>query len=535
MQRFTALYNALDTTTRTTEKLAALEKYFVEAPAADAAWALYFLTGRKLQRAVSTRFLREWVSAESGVPLWLVEACYDAVGDLAEALALLLPEHASGTELSLSDVVEQRLIPLRTLQPGEQQSLLVATWREFDTPQRLLWHKLITGEFRVGVARTLVAKALAAVARVAPALMAHRLMGHWEPTEADYRRLLTGDAEGADPGQPYPFFLAHPLEDTLEDLGSIDDWQAEWKWDGIRAQLLRRERQVLVWSRGEELMTDRFPEVRDIGRMLPEGTVLDGEILAWRGDKPLIFGVLQRRIGRKKLTPKILSDAPVVFMAYDLLEFEGKDVRAWPLEQRRAQLELISGALKEQTDLKLSPVVRAESWDQLREQQSRARELLVEGLMLKRRCSAYGVGRPKGDWWKWKVDPYQMDAVLMYAQGGHGRRASLYTDYTFGVWHEGQLVPVAKAYSGLTDEEIREVDSFIRRNTLDRFGPVRVVKPELVFELAFEAIQASTRHKCGLAVRFPRMARWRKDKKPEDADSLENLRALLRSVEARAG
>jgi len=564
MQLFTRLFNDLDTTTRTVEKVQALERYFAAASPRDAAWALYFLIGRKVKRAVNTGLLSEWLSAETGLPLWIIDESYDAVGDLSETLALLLPNRADqfaeaatttvstgllfsheelldgylgrhrpldeptsdDAAMPLHRLVEERIVPLKNL-PVEAQRIVVArTWRELDAQQRFLWHKLIMGEFRVGVARTLVARALANVANVPPEIMAHRLMGQWEPTADDYLHLLEPSSGKSDPGQPYPFFLAHPLEVDPHDLGELDEWQAEWKWDGIRAQLLRRLDQVVLWSRGEELVTDRFPEVAAVGAALPNGVVLDCEVVSWRDERPLPFAALQRRIGRINLSAKVLDEAPVIFMAYDLLELEGIDVRTSTLIERRAKLEALVAHLPAGLALRLSPLIEPGSWDALVELHRTARERNVEGIMLKRRESAYGVGRPKGNWWKWKVDPLAIDAVLIYAQPGHGKRASLFTDYTFGVWHEGELVPVAKAYSGLTDAEIRQVDAFIRRNTLERHGPVRIVRPELVFELHFEGVQLSTRHRSGLAVRFPRMHRWRLDKKPEEADTLDALRAM---------
>lgn len=531
MQRFTKLFNELDSTTRTAEKVRALQRYFETAEPADAAWGLYFLTGRKIKRAVNTRLLREWIIAATGLPGWLIEESYDAVGDLAEALALLLPDQGASTSLPLHRIVAERILPLRELPPEAQQQLVAETWHLLDARQRLVFHKLIMGEFRFGVAATLVARALANVAGIPAAEMSHRLMGHWEPTADDYRALLGGGSGLESIARPYPFFLAHPLESSLESLGNLRDWQAEWKWDGIRAQLIRRQGQVLIWSRGEELVTDRFSEIRAVGQALPEGTVLDGEILAWRGELPLPFAVLQRRIGRKSVGPKLLAEAPVALMAYDLLELDGRDIRSKQLLERRKLLERLVAALRHPA-IRISPTVSAATWEQLEAIRGEARERVVEGLMLKRGDSPYGVGRPKGVWWKWKIAPLSVDAVLIYAQRGSGRRASLYTDYTFGVWHEGQLVPVAKAYSGLTDAEIAEVDAFVRHHTLERFGPVRVVRPELVFELHFEGIQTSTRHKSGLAVRFPRMARWRKDKTAAEADTLEAMHALARIYSA---
>lgn len=563
MKRFTQLFCELDQTTRTNEKVAALEKYFRETAPPDAAWALQFLCGRTLPRAVPTKTLWELTVAESNLPGWMLEECHDAVGDMAETIALVLPESGTGTSSSLSELVQQRLIPLRQLPEHARRNLLLKTWRELNSTERLVWNKLITGNFRVGVARTLVIRSLAAVANIEPAVMAHRVMGPWKPTAEDFQRLMNGEVLSFEVAKPYPFFLASPIEikitkdESLDALGDVSDWQAEWKWDGIRAQLIHRAAETLIWSRGDEMVTDTFPEIVEAGNFLPDGTVLDGEILAWKNDAPLPFAKLQRRLGRKQVAARTLADFPVAFLAYDLLELEGNDFRAEPLRSRRLELEkllkitfakfseaaienipdasetpLLRGfeIKSEQTrifPIQLSPVLRAHSWSELADLQSEARARGVEGLMLKRRSSPYGFGRQRGDWWKWKIDPHVIDAVLIYAQRGHGRRASLYSDYTFGVWENGELVPVAKAYSGLTDDEIHQVDSFVRHNSKEKFGPVRIVKPELVFELAFEGIQKSSRHKAGVAVRFPRMNRWRRDKKPADADSLDNLRALV--------
>ena len=452
--------------------------------------------------------------------------------------------------------MEQRLLPLKALPEGARRELLVQTWRELDVHERFVWNKLITGNFRTGVARTLVIRALAQVAGIEPAVMAHRVMGAWKPTAEDFVRIMS-DTPG-DIARPYPFYLASPLElqvgkgESLGHLGPLSEWLVEWKWDGIRAQLIRRGGETLVWSRGDEMISDAFPELLEAGKSLPNGTVLDGEILAWKGDGPLPFAQLQRRLGRRQVAPRTRTDFPIAFVAYDLLELAGADLRAQPLEARRRSLEALIAAAGERlpaprepsaapmlpglepeprsvetkSPLRLSALVDAPSWQALTTLQSTARARGVEGLMLKRRSSPYAVGRPRGDWWKWKIEPFVIDAVLILAQRGSGRRANLYTDYTFGLWEKGRLVPIAKAYSGLTDAEILEVDAFVRRHSTEKFGPVRIVKPELVFELAFEGIQKSTRHKAGVAVRFPRMKRWRHDKKPADADTLETLRAL---------
>jgi DNA ligase-1 len=524
VKAFAELYTALDETTKTNEKVAALKNYFSSVPPEDAAWAVNFLIGRRPKRLLESRKLAQWAMEEAGIPDWLFSESYNAVGDFAETMALLLPPAETSTNLPLRYWVEERLLSLRDAPDEIRRSSLASSWREMDERQRFTWNKLITGEFRVGVSQSLVVRALAEASGVSTETIAHRLMGEWQPTPQFWKELVAPEASSADASRPYPFFLAYPLEGALEDLGDIGEWQVEWKWDGIRAQLIRRQGQTYLWSRGEELITDRFPELGVLGALLPEGTVIDGEVLPWKEGVPLSFAQMQRRIGRKLLGQKILSEVPVVLIGYDLLEREGADIREEPLEQRRAHLEALAPP---NSALVLSPIVESASWEELKKLRGESRERRVEGFMLKRRNSPYRVGRRRGDWWKWKIDPYSVDAVLIYAQHGSGRRASLFTDYTFGIWDNGKLVPFAKAYSGLSDEEIREVDAFVRRNTIEKFGPVHAVKPELVFELAFEGIQKSPRHRSGIAVRFPRMARWRHDKKAEEADSVETIRALL--------
>lgn len=532
MKSFTRLYSRLDETTKTKNKVEALVSYFESAEPLDAAWAIYFLSGRKsipeLKRVVKSSLLRSWAASAAGLSDWMFEECYDTVGDLAETIALVLPESGLAIEEPLHLVVEKRLLSLKELEEDAQRLSVLETWSQMDARQRFIYNKLLTGAFRVGVSQKLVTRAIAAVSGLESNVIAHRLMGTWRPTAEFYDALVSPDTMDADSSKPYPFYLAHPLDSELAELGSCDEWCAEWKWDGIRAQLIRREGGTYIWSRGEELVSEQFPEILKSASNLPDGLVLDGEIICYEDDQVLPFSTLQKRLGRKKVGPKILSEAPVVMIVYDLLEHGGEDCRVMPLHQRK---ELLTGVLTSnflKANFIFSPIVEFENWEDLALKRKTSRERRVEGLMLKRLDSEYGVGRKVGDWWKWKVDPYTVDAVLLYAQRGHGRRASLYSDYTFAVWENENLVPFAKAYSGLTDEEIRQVDAFVKRNTRERFGPVRSVKPELVFELAFEGIQESPRHKSGIAVRFPRMSRWRKDKKAEDADTLERVRALLK-------
>jgi DNA ligase 1 len=527
MRRFAALFAALDGTTSTNRKVEALVGYFEDAPPRDAAWAVQFLIGERLKRFIPHALLWRWALDETGLPEWLGAECYSAVGDAGETIALMVDsgeETRAGSEAPLHEWIESRILPLRALDDELKKDAVTSWWRELPLPERFLLNKLLTGEFRVGVSRTLVVRALARAAGVAEPAMAHRLMGTWVPSANAFEALLAEDAP-AEVSRPYPFFLASPLAEAPSTLGARDEWLAEWKWDGIRGQLLRRGGEAWLWSRGEELITERFPEIAAAADALPEGTVLDGEILAFEGGKPLPFSVLQRRIGRLKLTPSVLRAAPIAFIAYDLLEEEGRDIRDAPLSDRRARLaRLIAQA---PPLFRMSEEIDAPSWDELAARRAESRSLGVEGIMLKRRGSPYAVGRRRGDWWKWKIDPYAMDAVLIYAAVGQGRRSTLFTDYTFAVWDAGTLVPVAKAYSGLSDAEIAELDKWIRQNTEDRFGPVRAVTPTQVFELHFEAIAPSPRHKSGIAVRFPRIARWRKDKPAAEADTLESLRALL--------
>lgn len=527
MKAFARLYAALDATTSTRAKLDMLQAYFASADPADAAWAAYFLAGNKPRQVVPVRVLQRLAIELAAIPDWLFDECYQAVGDLAETIAHLLPAAAGETDLPLARWVEERLLPLRGRDESEVRERLAAWWNELDANGRLVCNKLVTGAFRVGVSKQLVIRAIAGAAGLEARTVAERMAGDWHPTAEAYRALIGAASVASAPvGQPYPFFLAHPLQAAPASLGPAADWLAEWKWDGIRAQLVRRGGKTFLWSRGEALVTDRFPEIAEAGARLGDGTVLDGEVLAWRDGAPLPFAKLQQRIGRKTVSAKMLADAPVAFLAYDLIEIEATDIRNRALEDRRRALVYVVRSAADPR-LQLSPAIAADDWDELGRVRAQSRARGVEGLMLKRRDSPYGVGRPRGDWWKWKIDPLSVDAVLVYAQRGHGRRASLYTDYTFAVWHEGALVPFAKAYSGLTDAEIRAVDDYIRRNTVEKFGPVRSVAPKLVMEIGFEGIQRSARHKSGVAVRFPRILRLRLDKPIEEADTLASLHALI--------
>ncbi|MCB0579028.1 MAG: ATP-dependent DNA ligase [Phaeodactylibacter sp.] len=526
MKQFANLYTQLDQTTKTNAKVSALAQYFEEADADDRLWTVAILSHRRPKRTVNSTLLRTWAAELAGIPLWLFEESYHVVGDLSEAIALTLPRQESENKRSLTYWIEY-IKSLGKLEEEEKKQRITAAWQSMDYTERLVFNKLIMGGFRIGVSQKLMVRALSLYTGIDENTLAHRIMGNWDPAETSFEHLILTKDPLEDISKPYPFYLAYALEEEPEELGAPAEWLAEHKWDGIRGQLIVRKDELFVWSRGEELVTDKFPEYHPLAERLPNGTVIDGEILPFKDGRPLTFNDLQTRIGRKNVTKSILKKAPVVMMAYDLLEWQGEDIRHYPLHQRRQLLEEMLKAHEADGILILSETVPFEAWESLAQERENAREHHSEGLMLKRRDSQYKAGRKKGDWWKWKVDPLSIDAVMIYAQRGHGRRANLFTDFTFAVWDGDALVPFAKAYSGLTDKEFREITAWVRRNTRERFGPVHSVEPAYVFEIAFEGIRASGRHKSGVALRFPRISRWRKDKPIREAGTLEELKGML--------
>ena len=536
MKDFAQLFASLDETNKTNAKVSVLKDYFISVSDADKIHTLALFTERKPKRQINATLVKNWAMELANIPQWLFEESYQVVGDLGETIALLLPEGESTHDKSLSDWINE-ITGLGMLPEEERKNWLIDSWQSMTRQERFVFNKILTGSFRVGVSQSLIVKALSEISDLKPAVLTHRIMGNWDPNTFSFHDLIQEEDASDDASRPYPFCLAYAIQETSDqpksaeeienDLGDKALWQAEWKWDGIRAQAIHRKGQLFIWTRGEELATDKFPELHDFILSLPEGTVLDGEAICFSDNKPLPFNVLQTRIGRKNLSKKILADSPMAFIAYDCLELAGDDIRSMPFRHRRSVLEKLHALNPHKDTFQLSPVVEFGSWQQLYELRLQSRENQAEGFMLKKLDSIYQTGRKRGDWWKWKVDPLSVDAVMIYAQKGHGRRADLYTDYTFAVWHEGKLVPFAKAYSGLTDKEIKQVDYFVKRNTLEKFGPVRTVKPELVFEIGFEGINRSTRHKSGIALRFPRILRWRDDKTIKDADSLATIHQLL--------
>lgn len=528
MRQFAELFLNLDRTNKTNEKVDLLRNYFLSANVEDKIWALALFTGRRPSFKVNSRLMQEWAADEAGIPGWLFREGYNSVGDLGETISLVLPAYDNpGNEKSLASWFSY-LNELPFLSEQLKKEHVVNAWKQLTRHEIFVFNKLLAGSFRIGVSQTLVVRAIAEATDVAPNIIAHRIMGKWLPSGTSYDELIYVQNQNDDASRPYPFYLAYAIDDDVSSLGNPADFFAEWKWDGIRSQIIHRNNELFIWTRGEELSTEKFPELHILKSLLPQGIVLDGEIVSYREGRPLPFNVLQTRIGRKNLTKQILQSAPVAFIAYDLLEFNGEDIRSLQQTERRKLLEEIFSKMPNNQWFIISGLLEFTGWDDLKLLHNQSRENAAEGFMLKRKSSTYQVGRRKGDWWKWKINPLSIDAVLVYAQKGHGRRTELFTDYTFAVWdEEKRLVPFAKAYSGLTDKEIAQVDHFVKRNTLEKFGPVRTVTPKLVFEIGFEGINASPRHKSGIAVRFPRILRWRQDKTVDEADTLINLKKIL--------
>lgn len=535
MKEFAQLVYKLGTSTKTNEKLRALREYFSTAEPSDVVWVIAVFSGRRPRRIVNTTLLIELCLEVIKTPGWLFGECYNVVGDLAETITLLLPGNKQLQNKQQDENLSWYLNTFLSIYKESddiKKEFIFNSWNKMDQREIFVFNKLITGSFRIGVSQTMIVNALSQSLDLPSSVIAHRISGNWDPSTTTLNELLYEANANADHSKPYPFYLAYAVEDDPSKLGDINNWSAEWKWDGIRGQIIKRNEQLFVWSRGEELVTDKFPEYQAFAGQLPDGTVLDGEIICldrnveWGVIKPLPFAVLQTRIGRKNISKKQLEEAPVGFIAYDLLEFDGNDLRNEPLTERRRLLTEIIQTIHHPS-LLLSTILEPESWESLADTRSGSRDMGSEGIMLKRKSSPYQSGRKKGDWWKWKIDALTIDAVMVYAQKGSGRRSNLYTDYTFAVRDGEALVPFAKAYSGLTDKEFAQVDSFVRRNSLEKFGPVRTVKPELVFEIAFEGIAASNRHKSGVAVRFPRISRWRRDKTVDEINTLEDLKLML--------
>lgn len=526
MKNFVKLYHRLDENLKTNEKISALVEYLESSNSEDSIWAISFFIGRKPKQTISPRKLKEWILELANIPDWLFDESYNSVGDMIETLTLLLPKSTSSTDKSFHYWIEQKLLSLKTKEERIQKVEMISAWNEMNYKQRIVWNKLITGRFHEGALTKMVVKALSIYSGIDEPIIFNRLMSNWKPSKDFFKAVISHDSKDAAIYKPYPFYLAFQLEDNVENLGDINEWRAEWKWDGIRVQIIKRKGRFFIWSRTEEMMNEKFPELENLGFLIPDGVVIDGEIISWQNGKPKPFSELQKRIRKKSVTKKNINYTPVVIVANDLLEFNGEDIRKETLLKRNRMLNSLVNKISNRR-LLISPKIEANSWRELKEMREESRSRCVGGLILKKIDSQYYEGRKKGYWWKWKIDPLTASAVLIYARRGNGERVNLYSDYTFGIWDGNELVPFAKAYSGLMDEEIHEIDSYVKNNTIEKFGPVCMVKPELVFELAFDGIQKSSRHKSGVTVIFPRINRWRNDKTIKDADNLETIKALI--------
>jgi DNA ligase-1 len=525
MKDFAQLIHALDSTNKTTQKQEAIWDFLQVASEPDKRWFLALFTGKKPKVAIPRNALRQWALEQTQIPEWLFAESYAAVGDLGETIALLLPPPSHQVEHSLSEWIAQ-IAALKQRTDEEKKAFVLESWDSLNTVERFIFNKLLGGSFRIGVASKTLINTLAKFYKLDPSAVAHSISGQWHPEEVEFEALVHGEYTDTALSKPYPFCLAYALDKTLEELGDPADWIVEYKWDGIRSQSIHRSGEVHIWSRGEELVTAQFPEIAHAISQLPLETVIDGELVVYKEGRVQDFNELQKRLGRKKLTHAMLEELPVALIAYDLLEYLGQDLRSRPFHQRRTLLKQLLA--EHPLDLiHLSEQIEFNDWKQLNPLRQDARLRNSEGLMLKSASSLYHAGRKRGDWWKWKLDPLSIDAVLIYAQKGSGRRSAYYTDYTFGVKNGDQIVTIAKAYSGLTDKEIQEVSRFINKNVLEKFGPVRTVRPALVFEIGFEGISFSNRHKSGVALRFPRILRWRRDKTVEDIDHMEEIKKLI--------
>ena len=541
LNKFSKLFEELDSNNSINKKINSLTKYFKSSSNLNNILTIYLLIGKRNKRFISGKSLREYYADIYKMPIWLIETCYAKVGDSAEVISLLLQdkllEKDIEEDVSLDQLINNLLPKLSKLDENQKKSYLKYLWEKNTTDNQLIFNKILTGTFRIGVSKGLVSKAISNMIGIDKSIILHRLMGNFEPNEETYIFLINQNLDQKELSyKPYPFQLAHTFEEKIKELKSVNEFQFETKWDGIRSQIIKRSNNISIWTRGEDLVNETFPELIKIISEFKNDFVLDGEILIWdeNNNCPKDFSLLQKRLGRKSPSSKIQKELPVVFIAFDILEIDGKDIRNKILSERRNILEerFLNSISENQKffskKIKITKLLKIDNWEAVEEAKNSARNINTEGLVIKNKNSKYIPGRKKGFWWKYKIDPMQLDGVLIYARPGSGKRADLYTDYSFAIWENEKLVKFANAYSGLNNKEIRELDKWIRKNTLERYGPVRSVKPELVFEISFDNIQISKRHKSGIALRFPRITKWRKDKNIMDADNLENAMRMIK-------
>ena len=555
---FGNLINNLEQCNSTKKKINLISVFIKDIDPRDGSWILLLLMSTRQKRVITGRRLKDILQASFRMPSWLIDDCFAQVGDSAETISLLWPQLKSeltDANIECSEVynklfnepkeskplhwwMETLLPAIKDATETTQNRLILKLWSDIADQDHYLTNKLITGGFRNGVSKGLVVKSIAQAYELDESTVLERLMKPIEINNIWFQELTHPvSINRTDRGAiPYPFYLASPVEIEKIKETPPADWRLEYKWDGIRGQLIKRDTGAYLWSRGEELVNHVFPEIIEMAENLPDGTVLDGEILCWQKDvrKPMAFASLQRRLGRKTVNKKLLKECPTVFLAYDILEHKSIDIRAYNLRDRLKLLESVQLNYNHPC-LVIDNEKEFAEWEELIQLRDRARLEGAEGLMIKKISSHYLSGRKRGYWWKYKHDPMTLDAVLIYAQAGTGKRANLFTDYTFALWDDSnkyskdrKLVTFAKAYSGLNNSELMELDKWIRTHTIERYGPTRVVEQKQIFEIAFEGVMESKRHKCGLAVRFPRIHRWRIDKPVMEADCIEQAQALLK-------
>ena len=555
---FGNLINNLEQCNSTKKKINLISVFIKDIDPRDGSWILLLLMSSRQKRVITGRRLKDILQASFRMPSWLIDDCFAQVGDSAETISLLWPQLKSeltDANIECSEVynklfnepkeskplhwwMETLLPAIKDATETTQNRLILKLWSDIADQDHYLTNKLITGGFRNGVSKGLVVKSIAKAYKLDESTVLERLMKPIEINNIWFQELTHPvSINRTDRGAiPYPFYLASPVEIEKIKETPPADWRLEYKWDGIRGQLIKRDTGAYLWSRGEELVNHVFPEIIEMAENLPDGTVLDGEILCWQKDvrKPMAFASLQRRLGRKTVNKKLLKECPTVFLAYDILEHKSIDIRAYNLRDRLKLLESVQLNYNHPC-LVIDNEKEFAEWEELIQLRDRARLEGAEGLMIKKISSHYLSGRKRGYWWKYKHDPMTLDAVLIYAQAGTGKRANLFTDYTFALWDNSnknskdrKLVTFAKAYSGLNNSELMELDKWIRTHTIERYGPTRVVEQKQIFEIAFEGVMESKRHKCGLAVRFPRIHRWRIDKPVMEADCIEQAQALLK-------
>lgn len=524
MKRFAELCAILESTANAREKMAALTVYFQDAPPPDAIWAIRLLLGWKPSRIATSQTLRRWARECVQFPDWLFEESCAAVGNLLETLALLIPLPDTPGDVPLHVRMQRDLLPLRDLTENEQRAAVSAAWTQMDAQQRFVWNTLLTGGFRPHVSEKTLIRALSAWRGLPTTVLACRLKQEWEPTVAGYRALFSHDIAALDSSQLYPFQRWYEEPPARGASGAIGDWRIDWHRNGMRAQLIKRGSSVFLWSDDHVIVNDTFPEICEAMAAMTDGTVLDGVITAWSADGPLHRAELERRMKRKRLTKKFKHEVPVRYWVYDLLEIQGEDVRTQPFRQRIHQA---AGIIPTEVGsvIHLAEPLEAASWHRLHALRNDARRHGADGVLLRRWTASACPSTRKADQWRvWKADPLTAPVVLVYVQALNAASGQRSVEGTFAAWDGGDLVPVAKTSAGFSDEDVNAIEEFAKQHTVERFGPVRSLKAELVFTLAFDSVSLSTRRKSGLVLHHPRVAGRLLDASIHDAERIAILR-----------